>query len=350
MSKVPVGQKQGLAEVRLTRVQHGRELTRILTSCVGMTSDYPDGLSDEETGDVRNVLVGLQDFLQWEYTAELHVTMEFEQQLGEQLRVLNGYGFNVFLGTFFVTFTYGLRRRAAHVLVARSSDPKSQPDKSGNITALLVKHPEKYGGNESEASDDASPDESDEHYSLKRDGVRRDWRIVFEGGEEFFLRDMSGLRFLDYLLHHPHKPVECIELEKKADLSKDGMRLFTTTQLVSDPKAETAYKLRAVKLVHAIKEAKQREDFAAVKKDEDELYKIRDALKKAVGKWKSSMGGSGPERARNNVRKAIDRVCEALNKLGGPSGKAFAEHIGDSHNLKMGSSVIYSPHEKVIWK
>ena len=65
-------------------------------------------------------------------------------------------------------------------------------------------------------------------------------------------------------------------------------------------------------------------------------------------KRKSSVGGSSMEKARDNVRKAINRVCKKLNKMGGPSEKAFAKHILDT--LEMGYSVRYKRPEKVTWK
>jgi len=150
--------------------------------------------------------------------------------------------------------------------------------------------------------------------------VGAQWRVVFDGGQEFHLPDHLGAKYLDYLLHHPGETISGYDLEVKINPRKEEARVPNSIQPQNDPQAVKAYLDELEKLrpqYEAAKDARRAVEADRLAHDIKELEK---ALAESNGTTDTG------ERARNNVRQAVRAVRNRL-RAGTKSEKAFKEHI-----------------------
>lgn len=168
----------------------------------------------------------------------------------------------------------------------------------------------------------------------------RDWKVVFAGGQPFYLPDRLGARYVDYLLHHPNEPISAFDLEVQITPEKAEARSGNSIQLESDAQALRAYRQELRRLQTEREEARAAGDANEVERLEGEIEALAAALKA------NRAGADAGERARVNVRKAMAVVLAQLGK-GGPVQEAFADHI--EHQLSTGYECLYSQAEGDIW-
>ena len=166
------------------------------------------------------------------------------------------------------------------------------------------------------------------------------WEIIFNGGEAFYLEDTLGVRYLDYLLHHPNVPISAFELEVAIQPEKGEVRCEDSIQPVSDQRAKHAYRRELGRLQAERSRAKKGGDVARVRELDQEIKKFSTLLSQRGG-----MADTG-ERARDNVRHAVFLVLKLL-KTGGPAERAFAEHLEAC--VSIGHVCLYSQSAGRIW-
>ncbi len=166
------------------------------------------------------------------------------------------------------------------------------------------------------------------------------WKVVFNGGAPFYLPDMLGARYLDYLLRHPNEPISAFGLEVAITAEKGEARSRNTVQPESDSRAKREYQ-RALRRSQARREAAQAAgDREEVERLDYEIGSLRSAL--GEGRGADDTG----ERARNNVRHALGKLRATL-RMGGREEKEFAAHLHDS--LSTGYDCMYSQPEGRVW-
>jgi hypothetical protein len=145
------------------------------------------------------------------------------------------------------------------------------------------------------------------------------WRVVFEG-EDFYMEDTLGARYLDYLLHHPNVAISAFDLEVAVRPEKAKARCRNSMQSETDPVAMRAY-LRELTRLRAER------DGAAAEARSDEVERIDSDIEQVETAIQSASGGSDSgERARGNVSKAVAAVRKRLAK-GSKAEREFAKHL-----------------------
>ena len=162
--------------------------------------------------------------------------------------------------------------------------------------------------------------------------VGRQWEVAFGRGERFYLADTLGAKYLDYLLHHPNRPVSTFDLEVPITPEKGAARLRNSLQRESDPQALREYRQELGRLQGEREKAKGAGDLAEVARLAGEIAAVESMLK----------GGGGAdtgERALDNLRKALQVVPAQLMR-GGPEAQALAGHLRT--HLSIGFECLHS--------
>jgi hypothetical protein len=166
------------------------------------------------------------------------------------------------------------------------------------------------------------------------------WDIIFASGRLFHLENALGPRYLDYLLHHPNDPILAFDLEVAIEPAKGEARSTTSIQAAIDPQTRRDYE-RALRELRAKKAAAQEKgDQGPTSELESDILALESALNERSGEDHTG------ERARGNVRRAIDAVVRKLLK-GGADERAFAEHIRERVNT--GYECMYIQPQGRIW-
>jgi hypothetical protein len=168
------------------------------------------------------------------------------------------------------------------------------------------------------------------------------WDVVFEGNTAFHLKDTFGARYLDRLLHNPNKAIRALDLEGEIRVEKTAVRAQNSIQAATDRQSLLEYRNEVEELEAELEEAKATDNEAAVERLEKEIQDV----KAAMGK-KGNISGDAGERARDNVRKAVEAVVKSLTKKGSAE-KAFAKHV--SQCVKLGYDVMYVNPQGTIWE
>ena len=168
----------------------------------------------------------------------------------------------------------------------------------------------------------------------------RDWQVVFDGSQPFYLEDTLAAKYLDYLLHQANQPISAFDLEVVVTPEKGQARAKDSFQPKSDDEAKRAYREDLGRKQAERKQARKAGDRRTVRALDGEIKKLRAALKGHGG-----MADTG-ERARNNIRHAIDGVKAQLGK-GGRAKQAFREHL--DLRLSIGLECLYSDPEGRKW-
>lgn len=166
------------------------------------------------------------------------------------------------------------------------------------------------------------------------------WKVIFKGMAEFHLNDSLGTQYINYLLHNPNVPISAVDLEQKIRPEKAGIRAKTSIQYHLDDKTIKAYLKEVEKLRAQRTEANDEGRFVEAERLDHEIAQIESEFHK-----NGNIGDTG-ERARGNVRKAIDAICRKL-KIGDKSEKAFEQHIRD--NVSLGYTILYTNPDGKIW-
>jgi len=175
-------------------------------------------------------------------------------------------------------------------------------------------------------------------YSFRKAGKL--WRVVFAGGEPFYLADTLGARYLDYLLHEPNVPIGAFDLEVAVTPEKGAARARGSIQPESDPRALREYRAALRSLQAERQRARESGDPGKVGDLDREIKRLNAALGEHGG-----MADTG-ERARSNVRHAINAVMAQLRNGSRPE-QAFAEHL--EGRLSAGIECLYSQPAGRIW-
>jgi hypothetical protein len=168
----------------------------------------------------------------------------------------------------------------------------------------------------------------------------RDWKVVFDGGEPFYLPDTLGAPYLDYLLHHPNEPISAFDLEVAVWPEKGVVRARNSIQPGSDARALAQYREELRQLQAKRKELEAAGDADALEHLDNEVTALETAL---TGSDRAADTG---KRAFDNVRKAVGTVRKHLRQ-GGPEERAFEEHLR-SH-LSIGHECMYTAPEGRVW-
>ena len=146
------------------------------------------------------------------------------------------------------------------------------------------------------------------------------WRVVLDGGTEFFLDDTLGARYLGYLLHHPNQTISAFDLEVAIQPEKAGVRSKNSIQKQADPETTRSYLRELTRLRSEREEAAEAGKLAEADRLDEEIEALGSALRGG-----SNAGDTG-ERARSNVNKALAAVRRCLAK-GDKAERDFGEHV-----------------------
>lgn len=178
-----------------------------------------------------------------------------------------------------------------------------------------------------------------ERFVFRRSG--QVWRVVFDGGMEFHLRDGKGARYLDYLLHHPGETISARDLETVVTPEKVTARSTTSIQLVTDPEAQRSYLRELTQLRADRDEANDQGRQTEVERIDEEIGELVAALSRR------EIATDTGERARGNVSKAIEAVVRSLLK-GEKHQRAFGEHLKEC--VSKGYSFRYAHPTGGVWQ
>lgn len=176
-------------------------------------------------------------------------------------------------------------------------------------------------------------------YSFRLAGSMCD--IVFNGSDVFHLNNTDGAKYLDHLLHHPNKPIRAFDLEATIKPDKEKFRDENSIHKAVDPQARREARQELVTLKAELEEAQAERQTAKAKRLKDEIAKVQ-----AAAGNESLLGGDTGERARDNVRKAINKAVAKLRK-GDKEAKAFGVHLGQF--VSLGYDVRYNQPENMSW-
>lgn len=176
-------------------------------------------------------------------------------------------------------------------------------------------------------------------FSFRQAGSSCD--IVFDGSSVFHIRNTDGAKYLDYLLHHPNHAIRAVDLEAKIKLDKANARNENSIQATADTRAKREARKELIELKAELEAAEAALNAAAAKRLKAEIGMVE-----SVAASDAELGGNPGERARNNVRKAIDKVLRKLKK-GGPDEQGFGRHIAQF--VSLGYEVIYNQADGVKW-
>jgi hypothetical protein len=168
----------------------------------------------------------------------------------------------------------------------------------------------------------------------------RDWKVVFDGCEPFYLPDTLGAPYLDYLLHRPNQPISAFELEVAVSPEKGEARATNSIQAESDARALAQYREELRRLQAKRKELEATADADGLEHLDNEVAVLAAALN--AGRGANDTG----ERARSNVRLAVRSVKARLEKQG-QEEREFAEHLRT--HLSLGYECLYRQPAGRIW-
>jgi hypothetical protein len=166
------------------------------------------------------------------------------------------------------------------------------------------------------------------------------WRVRFEGRPEFFVWDTVGVRYVDYLVHHPSQPIRAFELERRILPEKGAIRSGTGVREKLDPDTMKRY-LREVERLRAEREQ------AADDGQEGETMRLDGEIEAMEGELERlGTKADAGSRARDNVRKAIDGLVRKLAR-GDEGERALAAHIRQF--VSLGYEVLYTRTYGEVW-
>lgn len=165
--------------------------------------------------------------------------------------------------------------------------------------------------------------------------------VVFEGSDVFHVGNTNGAKYLDYLLHHPNELIRAFDLEAKIKPEKSAVRAENSVQTTVDARTKREARKELVVLQADLEAAAAADDLPKAKRLREEIAKVR-----AVAGNDGLLDADTGEKARDNVRKAIEKVLKKLRK-GGKGEQAFGQHV--TQFVPLGYDVIYNQAKGKIW-
>ena len=164
------------------------------------------------------------------------------------------------------------------------------------------------------------------------------WEVVYDSLGPFYLENTLGAKYLNHLLHTANEPIAAFGLEVVIQPAKGEARSMNSIQDRLDGRARREYgqELRALRA----KQARAAGNPGEVRRLEGEIQALESALKQSRG------ADDTGERARGNVRRAINAVLKQLDKRGAAE-QAFAAHLRSQ--VSTGYECLYSQPEGRIW-
>ncbi|MBC8205558.1 MAG: hypothetical protein H8E68_00190 [Kiritimatiellaeota bacterium] len=212
------------------------------------------------------------------------------------------------------------------------------------LQSLCQKQLEQVESRHTSNPDVAIPDCDDvagTRFLFRLDGEK--WKVIFDDSAPFFLADLLGARYIDYLLHHPGEVITALELEQRINPAKAEVRTAQTITKKHTPEA-LAKIARECKKLRAERDSFIEEGRTVeASQMADDVAELERILKNEA---RTVLGDSG-ENARGNVSKAIRTVEGRLKKMETPAARAFARRLAES--LHKGFKLSYTPPEKIIW-
>ncbi|MGE0827664.1 MAG: response regulator [Candidatus Binatia bacterium] len=184
------------------------------------------------------------------------------------------------------------------------------------------------------------------------------WTIGYQG-THFHLKDTKGVRYLSYLLAHPHKDVHVLDFialdgvssagasSEVEDSLVDNSRGFSDAPPVLDLQARAAYKRRLAELQAALAQAEAFHDLAQVDRLQYELGFLEQELRSAIGlSGRNRKMTSYSDQVRVNVTKVMKAVIRKIQVL----HPVLGQHLNAT--VKTGLFCSYSPDPRavVLWK
>lgn len=166
------------------------------------------------------------------------------------------------------------------------------------------------------------------------------WKVIYEGGAAYHLKDTLGAEYLHHLLRHPSETISAYDLEVTIRPDKRAARSKDTVQHHLDAAALRDYLRQLEQLRHRRDEATDDGDLAAVDRMDAEMEAIESELKR------NGQAPDAGERARGNVSKAVASVVQRLRK-GDANERAFGDHL--EQFLSMGYECVYHQPRGSAW-
>jgi len=366
--------------------------------------DYPEDLTDAQSDVVGWIMSYLRDYADCSDDVEPDHLLKYEREVTEKLGELEQLGLAVFAGGYKAkqVFENGTSywMPITVVLVARKGDPRIKRDADGSefIKGVI---PRKRGGGE--PSEDAERKDADGNDGKETELQRvsasvaalgaelREFRkamangaagfgqglpggnwtgglgapaalkscaepapalqfrqagrmydVVFGGGAVFHINNTVGAKYLDYLLHHPNVEISAFDLEVAIRPEKSEVRSANSAQQRVDARAKREAAAELAELQAELEAAEGSGAPETVDRLKEEIGRVQ----QVIGD-ESLLNGDTGERARNNVRKAIGKVVDALRK-GTKEEKAFAAHIDQF--VSLGYKIRYNQPGGHVWQ
>ena len=166
----------------------------------------------------------------------------------------------------------------------------------------------------------------------------RMWEVVFDSLGPFYLANTLGAKYLNHLLHSANEPITAFGLEVVIQPAKGEARSTNSIQDRLDGPARREYGQELSAL--PAKQVRAAGNPGEVRRLEGEIQALESALKQSRG------ADDTGERARGNVRRAINAVLKQLDKRGAAE-QAFAAHLRSQ--VSTGYECLYSQAEGRIW-
>jgi hypothetical protein len=170
--------------------------------------------------------------------------------------------------------------------------------------------------------------------------VGTQWKVIFDGGTAFYLKDTLGPKYLDPLLHRPNLAIRALDLEKEIQPEKAKVRARGSIQRTLEGAAMWA-KLRELETLRA-----EREE-ARDAGDEGRASRLDGQIQKSEAELEGLLPGDAGQKARCNVSQAVKAVRRMLEK-GNRKQRAFAEHLKQC--LSLGFECMYIQPAGNIWR
>jgi predicted ATPase len=204
--------------------------------------------------------------------------------------------------------------------------------------------------------------------SLASNVFRREgdyWTVVYQG-VVLRLKDSTGARYLNHLLHHPHKEFHVFELvdvgaqrrkgggvlpsrPQAAVLAEPGVHATTGGDVGPrlDAQARAAYKRRLADLQVELAEAQDFNDLGRVEKLQQEMTLLSKELAAGLGLSQQYRRTASPaEQARVNVTRAIKRTIHKI----ATHHQALGLHLRRTVNTGLFCSYTPDPRLPISWQ
>lgn len=165
--------------------------------------------------------------------------------------------------------------------------------------------------------------------------------IVFDGSPVFYIPNTDGAKYLNYLLHHPYQPIRALALEILINPEKGKVRAPNSKQTLVDARTKSEAGKELLALREELEESVALGLGAKTQRLREEIGKLE-----VIAGNVSLLEGDNGERARDNVRKAIEKVIKTLRK-GGSDAQAFGQHLASF--VSRGYELVYNQPENHHW-